>query len=264
MNARRVVLLVVVAAFVSVPTSLVGASDRVGTVPTVGSDPDLGDASIRSADEPGRPLEGGDASTPFVVSLPAGATCPGDSAHDQWRVQTFMVPDGVDIARLHYGGIGPDGPDQFALFTADATQRSWDHQVLPPNAVPGAPSPVPEFPAFSFAAVSVVPLTEGRYRIGAACTLFGETAHYWDASVDVSGSSDGVASAFRWTVVPVAVPVPGPASATSPAPSGATGDHSPTRVLATVAVVLLVAVVSVSLLFHRRARPLQPRPHKEY
>lgn len=228
------------------------ASPNVAAAASPGPAVDLGNVTIVKADNPGSMLAGGRAGTEFRVVLPAGATCPGDSATDQWRLQTFMVPSAVDVGALEYGGIGPTGADQFALFTADAAQHSWANEILPQNTSDVPATPVPALPIFSFAAVSAVKVSEGSYRVGVACTLFGATAQYWDALIDVTGSALGNPSSFRWTVVG--------------APPPATGDGpSAWMITALIVVGLLGAGVVVAAL--RRARTtsskqLQRKEHR--
>lgn len=40
-------------------------------------------------------LEGGGSTTPYGVALPAGASCPGDTAHDGYLVYSYLVPLGA-------------------------------------------------------------------------------------------------------------------------------------------------------------------------
>ena len=77
---------------------------------SVGPAVDLGSVSMVKGDDPNSVVRSGSANTGFRLLLPAGATCPGDSANGQWRIQTFMVPSTVDVGTLKYGGIGPTGP----------------------------------------------------------------------------------------------------------------------------------------------------------
>lgn len=174
----------------------------------VGPAVDLGSVSVVKGDEPSSLVRKGSANTGFRLLLPAGATCPGDSPNGQWRIQTFMVPDGVDVGTLQYNGAGPKGENQFPLYTGDNAQRSWVNKLLGLNTSTEPATPVPALPIFSFAAVSVVKVAEGPYRIGVACTLFGATAQYWDTRIAVSGSSLGNESSFRWSVLDLAPPPP--------------------------------------------------------
>src|SRR5262245_682957 len=47
-------------------------------------------------------VDSGGSGAPFALRLPDGSTCPGDSANDNWRVDSFMVPSSVDPATLEF------------------------------------------------------------------------------------------------------------------------------------------------------------------
>jgi hypothetical protein len=53
------------------------------------------------------PLDGGGSATPYGVVLPAGASCPGDTAHDQYRVYSYLIPAGVALTSVSFKGILP-------------------------------------------------------------------------------------------------------------------------------------------------------------
>jgi hypothetical protein len=212
----------------------------------VGPAVDLGAVTLVKGDDPDTPVRSGNADTEFRVLLPAGSTCPGDSPNGQWRIQTFMVPNGVDVGTIKYAGAGPTGPAQFPLYTGDRAQRSWVNKILPLNTSPDPATTVPALPIFGFAAISVVKVPEGSYRIGVACTLFGATAQYWSTLVDITGSAVGNASTFRFTV-------PG-------APAPVASDGPPLWVVLAVGAIGLIggAVVVAAL---RRARSTSRTPH---
>lgn len=118
--------------------------------------------------------------------------------HDQWRVQSFLVPIGVDPGTLEYGVIGPEGQDQYALRTT--TDRSYTDQNLLPNTAAGQPAVMPTVPAFTFVRFPVGLLPAGTYRLGIACTFFRETAMYWDAEMVITSSPDDEPAQFVWSV----------------------------------------------------------------
>src|SRR5262245_9642793 len=64
---------------------------------------DAGDVVVVDAIDNSSELTGGGSAVPFTLRLPDGATCPGDSAHDQWRVQSFLIPSTVDMASVKWG-----------------------------------------------------------------------------------------------------------------------------------------------------------------
>jgi hypothetical protein len=155
---------------------------------------DLGEVVI--LDEQGEVFSNGASATAFALRLPADATCPGDSMHDQWRVQSFVVPTGVDIGSLKYGVIGPEGEHQWALFGVDT--RPIAQRLTPPNATAGQPAQLGAFGLLSFGVLSPGMLPGGTYRLGIACTLFGETAHYWDTEIVVEDRSADLPAGFTW------------------------------------------------------------------
>ncbi|MGB8861732.1 MAG: hypothetical protein WCC60_20930 [Ilumatobacteraceae bacterium] len=147
---------------------------------------------MADADDPTTDLSRGDEDTAFTFRLPAGTACPGDSMHDNWRVQTFMVPADADVGKLSYGVIGPDGASQYALFGADDNARSYVNLLTQANGVAGQPGLIGALPRFDFVVVAGQALPSGNYRIGYACTYFGATATYWDAEIVVTAGSGGL------------------------------------------------------------------------
>ncbi len=172
---------------------------------------DAGDITLANADDLSRPADRGDGNTAFVVRLPQGASCPGDSFHDQWRVQSFMVPADTDIGALKYGVIGPEGTDQHALFGADFAASSFANILTPANAAAGQPGRIEAAEAFSFAVVAGESLPIGSYRVGVACTYFGATDKYWDAEIIVSASVAADPDQFRWRLSGAPEQAPEPA-----------------------------------------------------
>ena len=165
---------------------------------------DSGKVVIVVADDPSKALTSGDGTTPFLVRMPDGAVCPGDSFNDQWRIQSFMVPATDDIGALSYGVIGPEGPQQLALFGADAAASSFANILTPANAVAGQPGRINTPPPFSLAVAAGELVPSGSYRIGIACTYFGATALYWDTEIEVTQAADGEPSELSWRLPGVA------------------------------------------------------------
>ena len=161
---------------------------------------DSGDVVIVDANDPSKPLTRGDGNTAFLVRVPQGAVCPGDSFNDQWRIQSFMVPAGDDIGALSYGVIGPEGPQQLALFGADAAASSFANILTPANAVAGQPGRIETPPPFSLAIAAGELVPSGRYRLGLACTFFGATTLYWDTEIEVTGAANGEPGDLAWTL----------------------------------------------------------------
>lgn len=152
--------------------------------------------SVEIVDADGAPLRNGGSATPFRVQLPPAASCPGDSMSDQWRVQSFVVPIDADVTTLHYGVIGPDGPSQYALF--DIGTRPYANQLTMANGGPGVQGLISGVPVMSFGVLTPGLLPAGRYRIGIACTLFGETGRYWDTEIVLEDAPDDAPAQFVW------------------------------------------------------------------
>jgi len=75
----------------------------------------------------------GNSSTSFTLRLPSGAACGGDSAHDGYRVQSYIVPSGIDPSTLTFNSSGPVPAGR------GATSRAW-HWVLAALYGRGSPS----------------------------------------------------------------------------------------------------------------------------
>lgn len=145
----------------------------------------------------------GNDSTLFTLRLPDGASCPGDSANDQWRVQSFLIPIADDPMVIQYGAIGPEpsGDGRYALFRDDT--RPFVHQLTRRNEAVGSPGIIPALPAFSFAAVAGERIPTGTYRIGIACTYFGKTAVYWHTEVALTEPATGTKDTFTWRLTTI-------------------------------------------------------------
>ena len=231
----------------SIVTALVCGAPMASAQPDLGPSRDAG--ALQLVDVAGRPLRSGNSETPVARALPDGVTCPGDSANDGWRWQTFIVPEGVDIGTLEYGGIGPVGDGQKALY--DTTARYLSHQNLLPNTAAGQPAKLPTIPFINFSAFPEGYFPTGKYSVGVACTLDRRTATYWHTGFEIEETSvDGGVAGFRWTA-PAA-----PAGAVD-APLGDPFNWRPLAggVIATVA-------LGAALVLWRSARA-RPAPHSK-
>ena len=177
---------------VAVASWLGATSASAATVQPVRS----GDAVIVDRNDGSAELTHGQSATQFSLRLPPGAACPGDSANDQWRFQSFMVPASDTPDTLHYNVAGPDGPGQFALFQV-STSPLVD-VLTNQNAGPGQPGVIPALLPLSFAAFPPDVLPAGTYRIGIACTLSRQTADYWDTEIIITSSPSDKPSQFVW------------------------------------------------------------------
>jgi len=154
---------------------------------------DAGSAVVVDAVNTDRGLTEFDSTAAFRLRLPDGATCPGDSANDDYRVQTFLVPDDTDLSTLKYRSRSPDGNDLYrALRYVDgevATQAATNQ-----NAGPGDPALVLESRLpFTFAHFSEGSLPPGRWFLGIACTPQNwYVDKYWDVEVLLEAAPDVV------------------------------------------------------------------------
>ena len=158
-----------------------------------------GDLQVLSLTDAGRTVADGGSSTTFVIKLPDGAACPGDSANDDYRVQGFLVPRGVDPAKITYNSIGPVGANQIALYKTDTD--AFVHAFTEPNETTGQPGLIPAIPPLTFGDYAPDAVAPGHYTVGIACTYFGTTTNYWDVPMDIASDLNDEPAHIHWTVV---------------------------------------------------------------
>jgi hypothetical protein len=203
----------------------------------------------------GSAITAGGSATPFTLRLPSAAACAGDSAHGEFRVQSYMVPAAVDPGALTFGSTGPIpntfganfrqplyGPTKSGYVNAQTANA--DH--------PTDPGTIVNVPAFSFDVFRPGDVPAGTYNVGLACTKGPASAKqltaYWNTTMVIAASASDPAG-LTWSV-PGAAPV----SAASAA-SGAT--TSPT--LATVGAAGAAATTSDAVSQLSRARAVRRR-----
>jgi len=185
----------VVASAAVAPSVGAGFASSFENPAPVGPAVDAGDLVL--VDVGGTPLRSGNSDTAFSLKLPEGATCPGDTAHDQWRWQGFVVPADVAVDDIKYYVLGPDMPNSKALYTSDSKYAA--DQFLLPNASAGEPGRFQSMPFFTYSRFPKGLLPEGSYRMMVTCTFFRDTAKYWDTGFEITESdSDGGAAGFTW------------------------------------------------------------------
>lgn len=233
----------------------VGPVPGEGAVPT---DPDLpavatdaGDLVVVTGANSNDELQEGDSNTVFSVRLPDGATCPGDSANDGWRVQTFIVPAANDLGRLDYGATRPRGDFMYGLYTTEG--RPYTQILLAQNPGPGIPGVILAMPALSFAPFTPDLLPVGRYRIGVACSYFEVGERYWDAELELTEDTGVEPGQRRWRVI-------GPDGTPAASDSADDGSSALAIVLAVAAIFAVGGAIAFVTLGRRRA----PQPVKEH
>jgi LPXTG-motif cell wall-anchored protein len=236
MRSRLVRVAAAIAASVVMSSTAHAAPPSGGAV---GDPVDGGAVVVVKAAEQDRPIIDGTGSTAFTLRLPTGASCPGDSAHDDWRIQTFIVPVGDDPGELTYDLIAPKGDGRYALYGVDTDP--YMQQLTLPNPEPGGSGLIPAIEPLSFAIFPPGTLPAGRYRIGVACTYFRETAIFWDTQIDVTDDSSDLPAQLAWRVVDTSAVVP----------TSGTGQGSSTM----LAIGAAVVVIGGLLMFRRRLVP---------
>lgn len=151
--------------------------------------------------ETAEPIAGGSSQTAFSVALPSGAACPGDSLNN-YRVQSFLVPEAVDPGTLIYQGVRPGERDGSARYWALYEVNSNTYMNRPTDIADreGGEGTIINIPSFDYAVFDPGMVPTGRAHLGVACSLFGETVRYWSTLIDVTAEADDPAG-IAWTVV---------------------------------------------------------------
>lgn len=198
--------------------SMAGLAAAASLVPILAASPA---GAAPSPQNPGATISpsSGNSATSFSVNVPAGATCPGDSANDGWRVTSYMVPASVNPSTLTFDSNGPI-PNTFGtpgntqadfrqpLYTATGGSPYTAGQTANAATPPG-PGPIINIPAFSFGAFGDVPsgfgIYPGEYNVGIACIVPtpGGAAidKYWNKTITVTNNpGDTGPAGIAWSV----------------------------------------------------------------
>jgi hypothetical protein len=210
---------------------------------------DAGDVVVADPVNVNRALREGDSTSAFTFRLPEGASCPGDSANDDWRVSTFLVPADTNLDTLTYQALRPDGEAYRSLRYLDGD--IYVMEMTNANPGPGEPGLITPIPPLTMAWFETGSLEAGPYKMGIACTdASGAVQRYWDTAVELTTAPDVDPGGLRWSVEPAS----GASSQPSSSSSGST-----TWMLPVVA--LVVVVGGVVLIRRRQRRPsLQSQP----
>ena len=178
------------------------------------------------------PLGAGGSDVIYSVRLPKGAACPGDSAHSDYRVQSYLVPTNAEPAKIVYQSIGPKVPGALALYKA--TTNAFVNEQTANAEKRGAPGTILPPPDMTFAIFTPADLHPGRYHMGIACSLYNVTKRYW-AGQDIVFTADAKdkPGGFTWRLVGSQAAVSSGSSA-KPVAAAVTG------------VVILVVVFSIT------------------
>jgi hypothetical protein len=152
------------------------------------------------------PLPSGSSSTPFTVALPPRAACPGDTAHDGYRVYSYLVPKGTDLSSVTF----VDDPSTGYGLVDGGRYYGAVNTAIHTGQIIGIPND------FEWGAlVSHVPLSvlldgpsRGMWETGLACAdARGTVSNAWNAQVAFV-AHPGDAGGFGWTTVPGRAPNP--------------------------------------------------------
>lgn len=220
-----------------------------GTVSArIGADTaDAGDAVVVDPVNTNRQLTDGDSTSSFTFRLPEGASCPGDSANDDWRVQSFLVPAATDISALKFRATRPDGDDYRSLRYLDGDIFAME--LTNPNPGPGKPGEIVALPPMTFAWFPSGSLQPGQYIMGIACTdPSWQVKRFWDVTAELERAPEIEPGGLRWRVVK-------PSVSSSPIDS----PENEGRAATYIAVVAVLAGSSIVLIRRRVRRTTSPR-----
>jgi hypothetical protein len=184
----------------------------------------------------GHRLTSGGGNTDFTLRLPKGASCPGDSANNNYRIQSFIVPATDDAGVLRYKSVGPEGQGRYALY--DSYTRPYSQAQTADADGPGKPGFVVDIPALRFAVFPPGTLSPGRYHIGIACTLERQTVKFWGTDIVLTNASSDKPAHLHWAV--------------ADAGTSRNGRRSSTTSIAIVAATCIAAVAAVTVMVRRR------------
>ena len=190
LNLRKAVSGVAASAVISATFSLLAAppasavGDRAGLVVVVSTN--------------GMRLTSGGSATDFSLKLPVGASCTKDSANDNYRVQSYMVPATVDPATLTFTSVGPAGGRP--LYDNGGTPYV---NAQTANAVtPGGPGQVINIPTFNYSVFEPGQIAPGTYNIGIACTSSPTVVDkFWNVQKTFTANAADIPAGVTWKVV---------------------------------------------------------------
>ncbi len=184
----------------------------------------------------GAPLDSGGLGTAYGVSLPSGASCPGDTAHQGFHVYSYLVPAGHNPTEASYRGEFPSrwyGYISYGAYFGAVNTAEGTGQVM-------------TLPQFSWTRYSsylgeLFPhgTKKATWEGGILCAnVHGAVTNYWNTQIAFTRTSADPGG-FTWRVV-------------SPPPAGSTNTR--TVVGITLLVVALLLGALAVFLSRRRGR----------
>lgn len=153
-------------------------------------------------------LSTGASKTAFGLDLGANAACPGDSANDGYRVQSYMVPATVDPAILRFGSSGPLPTATGSAFRQPlyaTTSSPFVNAQTANTEMPGDVAAIVGLPSFDLGVFAAGDVPPGDYNIGVACTkgsaLDTVVARLWNTVVAIVADPSDTPAGIRWAVV---------------------------------------------------------------
>jgi hypothetical protein len=143
-------------------------------------------------------LDSGGAATPYGVSLPAGASCPGDTAHQGYHVYSYLVPKGHLPTEVSFK---KEVPSKWYGFIAYGDYYGAVNTAEDTGQVMG----LPEFSWLRYSSYlgDLFPhgTTKATWEGGIACTnTDGVVTNYWNSQIVFTKSSSDPGG-FTWRVV---------------------------------------------------------------
>ena len=166
---------------------------------------ELRELTVVEASGSKRQITKGDSATKFSLRLSEPVSCPGDSADENYRVQSYMVPASLKPHDIEYNGLGP-APHSFGVFETfrqplyDITTRPYDSALTEEAESPGEPGAIVNIPTFSFAVYSPGDLPPGTYNVGIACTLNNKAVISWNTRLVFTKSTKDKPAQVKWQI----------------------------------------------------------------
>jgi hypothetical protein len=143
------------------------------------------------------PLGSGGSATPYGVVLPAGASCPGDTAHDGDHVYSYLVPKGASPTDVSFKtGI----PSRWFGYIAEGAYYGAVNTAESTGQIVGLPT------SFTWARLTASDLFPGGARTatwegGIACAdTHGVVTDYWNSEIRFTADASDPGG-FTWVVV---------------------------------------------------------------
>ncbi len=143
------------------------------------------------------PLGGGASTTPYGVAIPAGASCPGDTAHDGNHVYTYLVPAGHLPTEVSYK---TELPSRWYGFISEGAYVGALNTAVSTGEIVGLPT------SYSWTRLTPQELfpdgqSAATWEGGIACVdTHGAVTAYWNAAIRFTAASADP-SGFTWKVV---------------------------------------------------------------